>query len=66
MIGTLAAGIGAWKRSTAIRLSLRAKSCAGTSVRRAERSVSFAVWRRIHSDGRRLRTANAERSAPHS
>src|SRR5438132_5319567 len=36
------------------------------SVRRAQRSVSAAVARRIHSDARRSMTANAKRSAPHS
>jgi hypothetical protein len=35
-------------------------------VRRAKRSVSSDVSRRIHSDATRLIMLNAERSAPHS
>src|SRR2546427_2956002 len=40
--------------------------CSGASVRRAERSVSFLVSRRIYSDATRLVMPSAERSAPHS
>src|SRR5438034_6984422 len=40
--------------------------CSGASVRRAERSVSFLVSRRIYSDAAGLVMPSAERSAPHS
>jgi len=48
-------------RSASVTLDLREPM-----LRRAQRSVSFAASRRIHSDARRLRTTSAERSAPHS
>jgi len=39
-------------------------SCA--SVRRAERSISFTLSQRIHSEARRSETKSAKRSATHS
>jgi hypothetical protein len=70
MIGTLAAGIGAWKRSTAIRLSLRAKrdepqaihlsASSGPlkNLRRHERSARGAerFLRRLAADSFRRQT----------
>ena len=41
------------------------KTFSGAGVRHAERSISFFVSPRIHSEARRLMTTSAERSVPH-